>query len=214
MPGMYNPFEHPRRVRGAAAAPDARVDARIDGGNPRARARATGARRSRRRTIRCCATGTSTRWCLQHEYQHNETMLQTLQLKTGRCRIRQPCAGRGSGARASPSALRPPWCVSTAAIAYVSARMIALRAYDNERPRIAVELAPFWIDRAPVTNGEYLAFMDDGGYHAARAVERGRPRMARRIEGAMRRSTGGAKDGVMAAPQHGSRSSARSDRAR
>jgi iron(II)-dependent oxidoreductase len=34
-------------------------------------------------------------------------------------------------------------------------------AYDNERPRHRVELDPFWIDRTPVTNGEYLRFMED-----------------------------------------------------
>jgi iron(II)-dependent oxidoreductase len=38
------------------------------------------------------------------------------------------------------------------------------RAYDNERPRHDSGLAPFWIDRTPVTNGEYLEFMSDGGY--------------------------------------------------
>jgi iron(II)-dependent oxidoreductase len=37
-------------------------------------------------------------------------------------------------------------------------------AYDNERPRHAVALAPFWIDVAPVTNGEFLTFIGDGGY--------------------------------------------------
>ena len=37
-------------------------------------------------------------------------------------------------------------------------------AYDNERPRHRVALAPYWIDRTPVTNEEYLAFMEDGGY--------------------------------------------------
>jgi iron(II)-dependent oxidoreductase len=37
-------------------------------------------------------------------------------------------------------------------------------AYDNERPRHEVHLDPFHIDVAPVTNGEYQAFVDDGGY--------------------------------------------------
>jgi len=37
-------------------------------------------------------------------------------------------------------------------------------AYDNERPRHAVEVAPFWMDVHPVTNGEFLAFVEDGGY--------------------------------------------------
>jgi ergothioneine biosynthesis protein EgtB len=37
-------------------------------------------------------------------------------------------------------------------------------AYDNERPRHEVLLRPFVIASRPVTNGEYLAFIDDGGY--------------------------------------------------
>jgi iron(II)-dependent oxidoreductase len=37
-------------------------------------------------------------------------------------------------------------------------------AYDNERPRHEVELGAFEIDRAPVTNGAYLGFVEDGGY--------------------------------------------------
>jgi len=37
-------------------------------------------------------------------------------------------------------------------------------AYDNERPLHDVELKPFLMDRAPVTNGRYLEFMHDRGY--------------------------------------------------
>ena len=37
-------------------------------------------------------------------------------------------------------------------------------AYDNERPRHAVLLRPFALASRPVTNGEYLAFVEDGGY--------------------------------------------------
>jgi iron(II)-dependent oxidoreductase len=36
-------------------------------------------------------------------------------------------------------------------------------AYDNERPRHPVELAPFEIDRTPVTNGAYSQFMEETG---------------------------------------------------
>jgi iron(II)-dependent oxidoreductase len=36
--------------------------------------------------------------------------------------------------------------------------------YDNEHPRHEVELPPFAIDRFPVTNGDYMRFMADGGY--------------------------------------------------
>ena len=37
-------------------------------------------------------------------------------------------------------------------------------AWDNERPRHRVFLAPFALADRLVTNGEYLAFMEDGGY--------------------------------------------------
>jgi iron(II)-dependent oxidoreductase len=36
--------------------------------------------------------------------------------------------------------------------------------FDNEKWAHAVEVKPFRIARAPVTNGEYLAFVEDGGY--------------------------------------------------
>lgn len=36
--------------------------------------------------------------------------------------------------------------------------------YDNELPEHKVYLQPFKIDVAPVTNGEYIKFIDDGGY--------------------------------------------------
>jgi iron(II)-dependent oxidoreductase len=37
-------------------------------------------------------------------------------------------------------------------------------AYDNERPAHEVELRPFRIDTAAVTNRDYLAFVAEGGY--------------------------------------------------
>lgn len=37
-------------------------------------------------------------------------------------------------------------------------------AFDNERPRHRIRLAPFSIATRPVTNGEYLEFVRDGGY--------------------------------------------------
>ena len=37
-------------------------------------------------------------------------------------------------------------------------------AFDNESPRHQVLLYPFRIAPAPVSNGEYLAFIEDGGY--------------------------------------------------
>jgi ergothioneine biosynthesis protein EgtB len=39
--------------------------------------------------------------------------------------------------------------------------------FDNETPRHRTWLAPFELASRPVTHGEYLAFMDDGGYARA-----------------------------------------------
>ncbi|MDX1458987.1 MAG: selenoneine synthase SenA [Marinobacter sp.] len=37
-------------------------------------------------------------------------------------------------------------------------------AFDNEKPRFEVELKSFAISRLPVSNAEFLAFVEDGGY--------------------------------------------------
>jgi iron(II)-dependent oxidoreductase len=42
-------------------------------------------------------------------------------------------------------------------------------AYDNERPRHVRELPAYSIGRAPVTNGEYGRFVEDGGYRRREA---------------------------------------------
>ncbi|HKG91152.1 MAG TPA: ergothioneine biosynthesis protein EgtB [Gemmatimonadaceae bacterium] len=163
MPGLYNPFEHPRRVRGALPLPGiaecvaameeirARVLERLEsvdlaGGPPLVRG------------------GYVYHMVAQHEYQHNETILQTLQLK------------RGEPYRA-PRAIVPPPGRETAAPGAM-ARFPGGRveigtadrawAYDNERPRHAVALRPFLIDILPVTNGDYAAFIDAGGYRERR----------------------------------------------
>jgi gamma-glutamyl hercynylcysteine S-oxide synthase len=39
--------------------------------------------------------------------------------------------------------------------------------WDNESPAIVVEVDPFLIDTLPVTNGDYLAFVEAGGYQGS-----------------------------------------------
>lgn len=39
--------------------------------------------------------------------------------------------------------------------------------FDNEKPPVEVEVAPFSIARAPVTNREFAAFVEQGGYRRA-----------------------------------------------
>lgn len=159
MPGMYNPFEHPRRVRGALPLPTLALTlAAMAEIRERVLERLEHVDLESNDSL--LRNGYVYQMVLQHEYQHNETMLQTLQLK--------------QGAAYSPSIRRPRLAARSSSgtntmLRVEGGRVLVgtddrSRAYDNERPRYAARLSPFWIDRTPVTNGEYLAFMDDGGY--------------------------------------------------
>jgi iron(II)-dependent oxidoreductase len=93
---------------------------------------------------------------VQHEQQHTETMLQTMSLAAPGV-YTPPRTNRGS-APARTGTLR--FAGGQVGIGDAGAGF----AYDNERPRHAVELGPFEIDRAPVTNAQYARFVADGGY--------------------------------------------------
>ncbi len=160
MPGAFNPFEHPRRTRGRLALP------------PRARM-LTEMRRVRELVLARIARldmehgsplerdGYVVHMVAQHEYQHGETILQTLQLKQGE--PYHPPARRVLPAPSSSPERGLMLRFPGGDVEVGTDDRIA--AYDNERPRHVVHVDPFWIDAAPVTNGDYLAFMDDGGYH-------------------------------------------------
>jgi len=95
---------------------------------------------------------------VQHEHQHNETMLQTLQLAERG--VYAPERERPAGAAATGSV---EIAAGPAEIGFGDAGF----AYDNERPRHVVELDAFRIDRAPVTNAQFAEFVEDGGYRRA-----------------------------------------------
>jgi gamma-glutamyl hercynylcysteine S-oxide synthase len=99
---------------------------------------------------------------IAHELQHQETMLQALQLLDVPYRpaeadperfLPAPVAAGG----ADPDALRFP------AGTYEIGAPDRGFAYDNERPRHAVDLAAFEIDRTPVTNATYIEYMGETG---------------------------------------------------
>jgi gamma-glutamyl hercynylcysteine S-oxide synthase len=92
---------------------------------------------------------------IQHEHQHNETMLQTLQLADPGVFAPARPVPAGSAASGSMPVEAGPAEVGDPGAGF---------AYDNERPRHRVELDAFRIDRAPVTNGRYREFVEDGGY--------------------------------------------------
>ncbi len=160
MPGMFNPFEHPRASRASLPIPSfsdmigrlseirERVLERLetidfDDDNP------------------LLAGGYVYQMVLQHEYQHNETILQTLQLKKGE-RYPAPREGPRFSPRDTPASYGE--MVAISAGTYSIGTDDRSSAYDNERPRHAVTLDAFKIDRLPVTNGAWLEFMADGGY--------------------------------------------------
>jgi gamma-glutamyl hercynylcysteine S-oxide synthase len=97
---------------------------------------------------------------VQHEQQHDETMLATHQLRAGAPVLHAPPppAGRPQAAR---EVLVPggPFTMGTSTEPW---------ALDNERPAHVVHVPPFMIDTAAVTNGEYTAFVEAGGYHDPR----------------------------------------------
>jgi iron(II)-dependent oxidoreductase len=93
---------------------------------------------------------------VQHEQQHDETMLATHQLRTGAPVLTAPAPPVSAG-RVAGEALIP-------AGRFTMGTSTEPWALDNERPAHSVDVAAFHIDRAPVTNGQYAAFIDDGGY--------------------------------------------------
>ncbi|HEY2066454.1 MAG TPA: DinB family protein, partial [Gemmatimonadaceae bacterium] len=141
MPGTYNPFEHPRATRGTLDLPSlagARRELALVRESVRARLSAEqfdGASPLLRDAY-------VVRMVAQHESQHQETMLQTLQLKQG-----------------APYAAPRQWSLPAGAPVAAEGAMVLCRggrmtlgtddrseAYDNERPQHEIDLAPFRID--------------------------------------------------------------------
>jgi iron(II)-dependent oxidoreductase len=93
---------------------------------------------------------------VQHEHQHDETMLATVQLMEGGGVY--PHGGGPGPVGVAPDAVLVeggPFLMGTDADPW---------AYDNERPAVEVDVAAFYIDARPVTNAHYAEFVADGGY--------------------------------------------------
>jgi iron(II)-dependent oxidoreductase len=96
---------------------------------------------------------------LQHEHQHNETMLQTLKL--AEAGVYEP-ERRPLPAETYPGAGGPEKVVVEGG-PFVMGYPGEGFAYDNERPRHEVHVDSFEIDRLPVTNAAYMEFVEAGG---------------------------------------------------
>jgi iron(II)-dependent oxidoreductase len=96
----------------------------------------------------------------QHEAQHQETVLQAINLRED---LRYAPAFVED--RPPPPAPPPPArTVLVPAGPFVMGTDDRAWAYDNERPAHVVELPAFRVDVAAVTNAAYLAFIEAGGY--------------------------------------------------
>ena len=101
---------------------------------------------------------------ISHENQHDETMLQALNLRTG-----SPLMDRGSAlpsgrAGVAGESVLVPGGEFVLGVDAVSEP----HSLDNERNAHVVDLPAFRIGRVPVTNGEWRQFVDDGGYQQQR----------------------------------------------
>jgi iron(II)-dependent oxidoreductase len=161
MPGMYNPFEHPRATRAALPLPSLKeMLARMREIRGRVLSRLDSQKLDAGNAL--LAGGLVYHLVLQHEYQHNETILQTLQLKLGEPYHPARRFSVPPGAGSDGSMVSFPGGPVT--IGTDDARW----SYDNERPRTRMDIAPFRIARYPVTNGEYAEFIRQGGYKELR----------------------------------------------
>jgi len=99
---------------------------------------------------------------VRHERQHAETMLQTLAI-AGLPDWQPP--GRDAPEAPAIAAERSGLeLVELPATSFPLGAADEGFAYDNELPRHLVEVEAFAIGRVAVTNRDWLAFMDDGGY--------------------------------------------------
>jgi gamma-glutamyl hercynylcysteine S-oxide synthase len=94
-----------------------------------------------------------------HELQHQETMMQLIQMLDAPYR---PAEANPDGFGPAP-VQRDAGTIRVEAGSHEVGALERGFAYDNERPRHTVELPAFEIDRTPATNGAYLDYMGETG---------------------------------------------------
>jgi gamma-glutamyl hercynylcysteine S-oxide synthase len=105
---------------------------------------------------------------LAHEQQHNETMLQLLQMVDDYT-LPPHFKSELTSSFIADTAIKEEvttgegQAIAMNGGAYEIGAPVRGFAYDNERPRHGVELAPFEIDRTPVSNATYTHFMEETG---------------------------------------------------
>ncbi len=151
---MYDAFQHPRADRPALPLLDP-AEARAYVGEVRDKVLDV-LDRSPLEGRRLVHDGFAFGMIVQHEQQHDETMLATHQLRRGSPVLHAPPPPPGRRLPA-PEVLIPagPFAMGTDVDPW---------ALDNERPAHEVYVDAFVIDTAPVTNAAYAEFLAAGGY--------------------------------------------------
>ncbi|MGO8968760.1 MAG: ergothioneine biosynthesis protein EgtB [Myxococcaceae bacterium] len=160
--GLYDAFRHPRPIR--SALPLLGVDEALQ--------YATSVRKRTLEVLetpsdafaheRLLAGGFVYGMVAQHEQQHIETLLATLQLVT-----RVPLAPPSGTAPPPPAPGRLERGEVHVPAGPVTLGSAAPWAYDNERPAHRATLPDFFIDRTAVTNEDFAQFIEAGGYRNA-----------------------------------------------
>ncbi|HEY9285394.1 MAG TPA: SUMF1/EgtB/PvdO family nonheme iron enzyme, partial [Pyrinomonadaceae bacterium] len=106
---------------------------------------------------------------LEHERQHQETLIYLLQLLDPAKKTRPSDAG-GSGVAVvdasgdAPAPRQESVEVPAGSFTVGAPAAWGLFVYDNERPAHEVSLPAFKIDRLPATNEDFMRFVSEGGY--------------------------------------------------
>jgi ergothioneine biosynthesis protein EgtB len=102
---------------------------------------------------------------LQHEQQHQELILSDGKVVLGTQPLRPAYRELARGPIGDPEPMR--WRQLAGGIVEIGAAAAGF-AFDNERPRHRVLLAPFALATRPISNAEVLAFITEGGYREPR----------------------------------------------
>jgi len=100
---------------------------------------------------------------LHHEQQHQELLLTDIKHIFASQPLRPVYCDAAAAAAVPPNSAWREYPGGLREIGHAGAGF----CYDNETPRHRVWIEPFRLAARPVTNGEYLAFMADGGYERA-----------------------------------------------
>lgn len=104
---------------------------------------------------------------LNHEQQHQELMFTDIKHAFSLNPLRPAYSDQAATSdTTTPSTPPTDWLYFEGGLVEIGHSGDAF-AYDNEEPRHKTYLSPYALAPAPVTNGEFIAFIDDGGYDDA-----------------------------------------------